>query len=72
MSSRFYVPGPDARWPGVAEVLDNGTWYWHEKWPVRSEYPRVGSGILERVDTYLRTQHWAPLIDEDLLMDEGL
>ncbi len=75
MSSRYYVARRRDEWPGVVEVLDAdpGNYYHHANWPERSRYPLafIGTTVAECTDPVDGT--WDPfVVDEDLLLDEGL
>lgn len=75
MSSRYYVARPDhANWSGVCEVVgdDEGGYYHHANWPQRSDYRNVWTGYTFAMATHPVTGWWVPMIDPDLLMDEGL
>ena len=72
--SRYYTAKRPESFPGVCEVPDGqtGFFYHHANWPelTRAHNTFMTSTFEQCTDP--QTGWWTPLMDEDLLMDEGL
>ena len=70
MATTFYVRGPNGCWRGVCEVDDEGdTYIHHMAWPLRNTHKMWLKTPLTQL---LATGNWAPMIPEDLQVEEGL
>jgi hypothetical protein len=72
VSVRYYRAGPNDRWSGVVEMLNDVGYYYHPAWPLRSSLQRTLSSS-ERLEQLVNRGHWQPAWDiEGLQVEEGL